>query len=309
MMYLMNQLWVWLLLALILGLIVGWLTCEKEQTKWWTGWVPWGTAAFLIGVLAAILKWLPARQGYMLDAALLLFASYIIGCCIGCLIKQARMGAGDVPVAVGSGIAAGSLTKSVAGYGKPSTDMGGKPVTPPPAPPDPKPGTPVTPPPPPPEPKPSAPVTPPPKPDDFQLKNPDDVVPLPPGDFSKLSGRRPAALAGPRGGVADDLKRIRGIGKQNEGRLHALGIWHFDQIAAWVKDEIEWVGSYLAFPGRIEREEWVSQAKVLATGAETEFSKRVARGEVATSQDEGTKGQSNVADLSAITNAAPKSKN
>ncbi|HRJ69139.1 MAG TPA: cell envelope biogenesis protein TolA, partial [Beijerinckiaceae bacterium] len=115
-----------------------------------------------------------------------------------------------------------------------------------------------------------------------------------------IPGRKPKTFAAPRGGTADDLKRIRGIGKQNEGRLHALGIWHFDQIAAWVKDEIEWVGSYLAFPGRIEREEWVSQAKVLATGSETEFSRRVARGEVATSKDEGARGQDNVADLTGV---------
>ncbi len=108
---------------------------------------------------------------------------------------------------------------------------------------------------------------------------------------------KPVGLAAPRGGKADDLKRIRGIGKQNEGRLHGLGTWHFDQIAAWTKKEVEWVGHFLAFPGRIEREDWVSQAKVLATGAETEFSKRVDRGEVATSTDDGSHGQSNVAAL------------
>jgi predicted flap endonuclease-1-like 5' DNA nuclease len=111
---------------------------------------------------------------------------------------------------------------------------------------------------------------------------------------------RPKGLKGPRGGKPDDLKRIRGIGKQNEGRLHGLGTWHFDQIAAWSKEEVEWVGNFLAFPGRIEREEWVSQAKVLATGADTEFSKRVARGEVATSIDTGKDiGQGNVAKLGA----------
>jgi predicted flap endonuclease-1-like 5' DNA nuclease len=105
---------------------------------------------------------------------------------------------------------------------------------------------------------------------------------------------KPVGLAGPRGGKPDDLKRIRGIGKQNEGRLHGLGIWHFDQIAAWTKQEVEWVGAFLAFPGRIEREEWVSQAAVLAKGEETAFSKRVDRGEVATSKNDGSDGQANV---------------
>lgn len=106
-------------------------------------------------------------------------------------------------------------------------------------------------------------------------------------------GARPTGLAAPRG-QADDLKRIRGIGPQNEGRLHGLGVWHFDQIAAWTPENVEWVGSYLAFPGRIDREEWVAQAKVLAEGHETEFSKRVDAGDVPTSKDDGSAGQSNV---------------
>lgn len=106
---------------------------------------------------------------------------------------------------------------------------------------------------------------------------------------------RPPTLAAPEAGKADDLKRIRGIGKQNESRLHGLGIWHFHQIAAWTSEQAHWVGTYLAFPGRIEREDWVNQAKVLAEGGETEFSKRADAGLVATSRDSGDDGRSNVA--------------
>jgi predicted flap endonuclease-1-like 5' DNA nuclease len=84
-------------------------------------------------------------------------------------------------------------------------------------------------------------------------------------------GRRPYGLAAPRGGAPDDLKRIRGIGPQNEGRLHALGIWHFGQIAAWSAENAKWIGSYLAFRGRIERERWIDQAKELAAGRNTKF--------------------------------------
>lgn len=109
---------------------------------------------------------------------------------------------------------------------------------------------------------------------------------------------KPAVLAAPEGGKADDLKRIRGIGKQNEARLHGLGIWHFHQIAGWTADQAHWVGTYLAFPGRIEREDWIAQAKVLAQGGETEFSKRADAGKVATSRDEtNDDGASNVAVL------------
>lgn len=83
-------------------------------------------------------------------------------------------------------------------------------------------------------------------------------------DEARHSGRRPPGLAAPHGGQADDLRRIRGIGPQNEARLHRLGIWHFAQIAAWDGDNVKWASSYLAFPGRIDREGWVEQAKALA---------------------------------------------
>lgn len=81
-------------------------------------------------------------------------------------------------------------------------------------------------------------------------------------------GTRPAALDGPRSGQADDLTRIKGIGPGNAGRLRDLGIYHFDQIAAWSRDETAWVGAYLAFPGRIDREGWVAQAAALAGRSE-----------------------------------------
>ncbi|MER2263967.1 NADH-quinone oxidoreductase subunit NuoE [Methylobacterium oxalidis] len=77
-------------------------------------------------------------------------------------------------------------------------------------------------------------------------------------------GTRPAALPAARAGAPDALTRIKGIGPGNERRLHDLGIYHFDQIAAWTRDEIAWVGTYLAFPGRIDREDWVGQARALS---------------------------------------------
>ncbi|MDR7038509.1 NADH-quinone oxidoreductase subunit E [Methylobacterium sp. BE186] len=76
-------------------------------------------------------------------------------------------------------------------------------------------------------------------------------------------GTRPTGLDAARAGQPDALTRIKGIGPGNERRLHALGIYHFDQIAAWTRDEIAWVGTYLAFPGRIDREDWVGQARAL----------------------------------------------
>ena len=98
---------------------------------------------------------------------------------------------------------------------------------------------------------------------------------------SGSSGGAQAAAAAT--GAADNLKLIKGIGPQNEARLNGMGVKQFAQIAAWkAKDEAHY-GEALAFPGRIEREEWVKQAKVLAKGGSTDFAKRVKSGDVESS--------------------------
>jgi branched-chain amino acid transport system ATP-binding protein len=94
-------------------------------------------------------------------------------------------------------------------------------------------------------------------------------------------------LTAPRGGKADNLTRIKGIGTVNEKKLNEHGIFHFDQIGAWKKSDVEAAEAYLAFDGRIAREEWVKQAKLLAKGRDTEFSRRVDAGKVATSHASG----------------------
>ena len=92
---------------------------------------------------------------------------------------------------------------------------------------------------------------------------------------------RPVALAAPHDGGPDDLKRIKGVGPKLEELLHTLGIFHFSQIAGWGAAEIAWMDSNLeGFAGRVTRDDWVGQAKLLAAGGETEFSQRVDQGEV-----------------------------
>lgn len=94
-------------------------------------------------------------------------------------------------------------------------------------------------------------------------------------------GTRPEGLDAPRGGKADNLKEIKGIGPKLEQLCHELGFYHFDQIANWGPDEVAWVDANLeGFKGRVTRDDWVAQAKVLAAGGETEFSKRVEDGDV-----------------------------
>lgn len=63
---------------------------------------------------------------------------------------------------------------------------------------------------------------------------------------------------------ADDLKHIVGIGPFLEKRLHAIGIYTFRQIANFNQEDIEKVNDIIEyFPGRIERDHWVSQADSL----------------------------------------------
>ncbi|MBX3583846.1 MAG: ATP-binding cassette domain-containing protein [Rhizobiaceae bacterium] len=69
------------------------------------------------------------------------------------------------------------------------------------------------------------------------------------------------AIAAPRGGKADELTRIKGIGPVNERKLHEHGIFHFEQIAAWTEDDVAAAEAYLDFDGRIAREDWIGQAR------------------------------------------------
>jgi predicted flap endonuclease-1-like 5' DNA nuclease len=85
---------------------------------------------------------------------------------------------------------------------------------------------------------------------------------------------KPATLTAARESGADDLKLLKGVGPALEKTLNELGFYHFDQVAAWRKAEVEWVDSRLKFKGRIVRDEWIKQAKTLAKGGVTEFSKR-----------------------------------
>jgi len=88
----------------------------------------------------------------------------------------------------------------------------------------------------------------------------------------------------PRAAQPDDLKRIRGIGVLIEKKLNSMGIVTYEQIANWTAEEIGRVSQSLDFKGRIERENWVEQARILSSGGATEFSRRVDRGEVETSR-------------------------
>ena len=79
-----------------------------------------------------------------------------------------------------------------------------------------------------------------------------------------VAEQKPGTLSAPRKEGADDLKRISGVGPKLEGVLNDLGFYHFDQVARWTSDEIQWVDNRLKFKGRIVRDDWVSQAKAFS---------------------------------------------
>ena len=75
---------------------------------------------------------------------------------------------------------------------------------------------------------------------------------------------------------SDDLKRISGVGPFIEEKLNTIGIYTFNQISNFTDHDIQQVTDLIAFfPGRILRDDWRGQAKVLKDGGQTDFSKRV----------------------------------
>lgn len=94
----------------------------------------------------------------------------------------------------------------------------------------------------------------------------DSVVAEPSQDVAE--GTRPQALAAPQG-APDDLQRLAGIGPVLAGKLNEYGIYHFWQVASWTEGEVAWMDGALNSKGRIARDDWVAQAKLLADNPST----------------------------------------
>lgn len=215
--YLISTYWPWMLIALVLGVAVGFMTFRRSAS--WPGWLKLLCLLFIIGLVVAVLKWLPGLAGQYLEAALLLAGSYIVGYFAGSWLASLR--AAEPAIQQQQAVVAPAVAPTAAVPAATIVASDGHP------------------------------------------------------------GQRPPSID--RVATPDNLKRIAGVGHANEIKLNELGIWTFSQIAAWNHQNAEWVGSYLAFPGRIEREDWIGQAARLAQGLETEFSRRVDHGDVPTS--------------------------
>ena len=95
-------------------------------------------------------------------------------------------------------------------------------------------------------------------------------TPKPKAAASAATGSKPEMLNAAREGGADDLKQIKGVGPKLEGVLNDIGVYHYDQIAAWTDEEVAWADENLVgFKGRVSRDKWVDQAKALAAGKDT----------------------------------------
>ena len=81
-------------------------------------------------------------------------------------------------------------------------------------------------------------------------------------------------------GAPDDLKSIKGVGPKIAVQLHERGITTVAQVAALRVDEIEALGAALKGTSAAQLTKWAEQAKILAAGGDTEFSKRVKDGDV-----------------------------
>lgn len=79
--------------------------------------------------------------------------------------------------------------------------------------------------------------------------------------------RKPYLYEEPTDGPPDELQRISGIGPRYEAMLNELGIYYFAQIVGWSAAQILWLDTRLGFPGRITRDRWQEQARLLMLGA------------------------------------------
>lgn len=79
-----------------------------------------------------------------------------------------------------------------------------------------------------------------------------------------VRGEKPPVLQAPRDGAPDDFTLIEDVSVLQQTTLYSIGVFHFDQIAAWTPANVAWVDQYLRLRGRIDEEEWVEQARTMS---------------------------------------------
>jgi predicted flap endonuclease-1-like 5' DNA nuclease len=231
MLYVLTLGWVWFAAAGALGLLVGFATATRGRGGEFPGWLAVLTAFGLLagGFAGAELGLVPGRAGLLLDIGLLAALAFFFGLPIGAGAKSLLPAPAAAPI----------KPTPVVVRGRPRDEES-------------------------PAPKPLAPK--PPAATSGIAAAPESAAQASPAK-KHFPGQPPESLAAPRGGTPDDLTRIKGIGPKSVEKLHALGVFHFDQIAAWNIDNARWVGAALSVPGRVERGKWILQARELVAAA------------------------------------------
>jgi NADH-quinone oxidoreductase subunit E len=93
------------------------------------------------------------------------------------------------------------------------------------------------------------------------------------GSSPAVDAGAPAPLFTAPEGAADDLKLISGVGPVLEGKLNAIGITSWAQVAQLSPADIARLEAGLGFPGRVARDAWIDQARALAKGGAEEYRK------------------------------------
>ena len=83
---------------------------------------------------------------------------------------------------------------------------------------------------------------------------------------TKKAAPKKAAPKAKKSDAADDLSQISGVGPVIVKKLNDLGVTTFAQIAEWTADDVAAMDEKLNFKGRIDRDDWIKQAKELAKG-------------------------------------------
>jgi predicted flap endonuclease-1-like 5' DNA nuclease len=229
--YLLTLGWPWFAAAAALGAVVGFLSATRDEAEASSAGGRVAAAGLLLLLVGGLVSWLEALDGRAattLDIALLAGLAYAVG----------------LPL----GGAARSLGRKPA-----------RPALPAPTPLLVAPAVPA------PSPKPSStpPIIVPAAAPSTPAATPQTSEPRPAGARKAPPGLRPAMLSEPHSGRPDDLARIKGVGPKSVEKLHALGVFHYDQIAEWTLENARWIGAAIGAPGRVERDKWIQQARAL----------------------------------------------
>lgn len=260
--YLLTLGWPWFAGALALGAFVGFLGFTRARDATFSGgWIVLlGLVALAIGFSASIIEAFSGRDAAALDIALLAGGAYAAGLPLGGMIKSLLPEPDRKRAAPAVSIVVATTAP--------------EPVVLDPVVPEPVVSAPLV-----PEPVVTASAVPAPEPvmaaefaDPPSMETPlaalEPATPraaAPKARGKKAAGVKPETLPAPRDGGPDDLARIKGVGPKSLEKLNALGVFHYDQIAAWDLDNARWIGAAIGAPGRVERDKWIQQARALAS--------------------------------------------